>query len=351
MLADGVVYSVEGETYRWRDVILSAVRRGDWHAVEARARIGAAAVRHADATGTTLPSGTLDAAAREFRYARDLVTAQSMEEWLERREIQVHEWTAYLRRELQRTRVVTDADALVSRYPVADAEAIRLTMVHAACGPDLDAWARTLARQSAARASLATVPPSLVSAPADDQLHHLSPLPASVIGHDVDALRASAHRLDAIEESVRVFRAATLTDRAVQDLVNGRQLDWVRFDCRVLAFPREEMAAEAALLLRDDGEGFTGVYQAAHTEPRTERFFLDQVDESLRDHFLGSRPGDLIGPVHVDAEFVLYQVEEKVLPTIRDHDVRHRAECAVLDLALDQQVERHVVWNTGKVSA
>lgn len=348
MLADAVVYSVKGETYCWRDIILSAVRRGDWQAVERRARIGAASVRHADATGVALPTGALEMAARDFRYARDLVTAQSMEEWLTRREIEVPEWTAYLRRELQRARAVADTEDLLARYPVAEEEAIRLTMVDATCGPHLDTWARTLARHSAAHASFATLPPTQ-EAPSvgHDELDSPHPIPVSVIGSDQLLLHASARRLTAIDESMRAFRAATLTERAVQDYANGRQLDWMRFDCRVLAFPREEMAAEAALLLREDGEGFTGVYQVAHTEPRSARFFLDQIDEPLRDHFLGSRPGDLIGPVRIGAEHVLYQVEEKVLPSIRDKDVRQRAEDAVLGLALDQRVEQHVVWNTG----
>jgi len=100
--------------------------------------------------------------------------------------------------------------------------------------------------------------------------------------------------------------------------------------------------------LREDGERFTGVYQVAHTEPRAAQFFLDQIADSMRDHFLGSRPGDLIGPMHVDDEFVLYQVEEKVLPTIRDDDVRRRAEDGLVSTALDQQFERHVDWRVAK---
>ena len=167
-------------------------------------------------------------------------------------------------------------------------------------------------------------------------------------GDDPAKLHATARRLRGLDESLNGFRAALLTERAVKDYVTARQLDWVRFDCRVMAFPDEGMAAEAALLLREDGEGFTRVYQVAHTEPRAAQFFLDQIDDSMRDHFLGSRPGDLIGPVRIDDEYVLYQVEEKVLPTIRDADVRRRAEDGVLHNALGQQLERRVHWQAAK---
>jgi hypothetical protein len=171
---------------------------------------------------------------------------------------------------------------------------------------------------------------------------------ATLWGDDAERLSSTARRLGRLAESLAGFRAGLLTERAVQDYVSARQLDWIRFDCRIMAFPNQEMAAEAALLLREDGEGFTSVYQAAHARPRVTRFFLDEIDESVHDHFMGARPGDLIGPVRIDDEYILYEVEEKVLPTIRDADVRRRAEEGVLSSALDRQFERRVTWQAAK---
>ncbi len=341
MLADSLVFSVEGERYHWRDVILSAVRDGGWQSAEARARHGAACVRQAEASGVILPSGALDAAGRDFRYAHDLVTAQSMEDWLRRHDLSVQEWTGYLRRQLLRARTPGDRDALTARYPLATDDAVRLTLVDAICADDLERWARTLAQRAAAHASLpahdATGNAAVVDIP-------LEPALRALLGGDDDTIRASARRLAQLDASLGTFRSALVTERAVSDYLGARQLDWVRFDCRLMSFPDEGQAAEAALLLREDGEGFTSVYQVAHTAPRGAQFFLDQVDDSMKDHFLGSRAGDLIGPVHIGAEYVLYQVEEKVLPTLRDDDVRRRAEAGVLGAALDQQLEQRVVW-------
>jgi hypothetical protein len=352
MLPDALVFSVEGEPYCWRDVILSAVQRGDWQAAERRARQGAACARQAEATGIVVPASALDALARDFRYAHDLVTAQSMEEWLQRHELSVQDWTGYLRRDLLRARASADLDAWVARYPISDEEAARLTLIDAACSPDLEAWARALAERAAAHAFVVANAKNAGTVPTRAPIERaptLDDYPLSVLWPaDSAKLQATALRLAKLEESLDGFRAALLTERAVQDYVTTRQLDWVRFDCRVMAFPDEGMAAEAALLMREDGEGFTGVYQVAHAEPRTAQFFLDQIADSMRDHFLGSRPGDLIGPVHVDDEYVLYQVEEKVLPTIRDADVRRRAEDGVLSRALDHQFERRVRWQVAK---
>ena len=352
MRADALVFAVEGETYCWRDVILSAVQRGDWHVVETRTRQGVASVRHAEASGIAVPAAALEAAGRAFRYAHDLVTAQSMEEWLEHHELSVQDWTAYLRRDLQRARWSADLDNLVARYPITDGEATPLTLVEAICSSELDSWSRVLARRAAAHAFVVANAKSTASPTAPSSVEQLEPLhavPLSVLWGDEPAkLQATARRLQRLDESLSRFRAALLTERAVQDYVTSRQLDWVRFDCRVMAFPDEAMAAEAALLLREDGEGFTGVYQVAHTAPRAAQFYLDQIDDSMRDHFLGSRPGDLIGPVRIAGEYVLYQVEEKVLPTVRDADVRRRAEDGLMNNALGQQFEQRVNWQAAK---
>lgn len=269
-----------------------------------------------------------------------------MEEWLQRHELSVQDWTACLRRSLLRARATENLDRLAERYPLSDDEAARLTLIDAVCSSDLSAWARALAERAAAHAYLEAGPTRMDDPPAPKSFD-LTPL-TLLWGEDWSTLGPAAQRLGGLEESLKGFRAMLLTERAVQDYISTRQLDWVRFDCRVMSFPNAGMAAEAALLLREDGEGFTSVYQVAHAEPRAAQFFLDQVEDSMRDHFLGSRPGDLIGPVHVDDEFVLYQVEEKVLPTIRDKDVRRRAEDGLVSSALDQQFERLVDWRVVK---
>ena len=101
-----------------------------------------------------------------------------------------------------------------------------------------------------------------------------------------------------------------------------------------------------ALLLRDDGEGFTSVYSAAHTLPRAESFFLDQVDAGLRGSFLGARTGDLVGPMRVHGEHVLYLIEAKTLPTAQDPEVLRRAEEGVLEQALERQTAGRVRWHS-----
>lgn len=344
MLAEQVVFSMEEEPYRWRDVILAAVRWGHWRAVELGTREGAACASHAEEAGEPFPSDALDIAGREFRYERDLVTAQTMEDWLTRWGLTVKDWSDHLNRQYQRGRQPDECAGLVAQHPLSDDEAAQLTLVDAICSGELRRWARTLASRAAVHARMAPATEAEIGKSSTSAQKEVLSV-AGLLAMDQSELTESARRLEHIDDSFERFRASQLTERALKDYVGHHQLEWVRFGCRVMAFPDEGMAAEAALLLREDNEGFTGVYSVAHAEPRAERFFLDQIEGPMRDRFLGARPGDLLGPMRINDEYVLYQIEEKLLPNADDPDVRKRAEEGVLKTALERQVDRQVRWH------
>lgn len=345
MQADAIVFSMEEEPYRWRDVILAAVRRGDWHVAERRTREGAAAVSHAESTDDPLPSDAIDEAGREFRYERDLITAETMEDWLAKRDLSVGDWAGHLERQLERTRWSDDLDALVARHPLADDEAARLTLIDVTCSGDLRKWAQTLAAHAAVHSRMAPATEATLERSSITPSRTVEAV-AALLDMDGEKVLETTRRLEHVEDSFDRFRNAQLTDRALQDFIGQRQLDWVRFDCRVMSFPEESMAAEAALMLREDDEGFTGVYSIAHAEPKTARFFLDEVDGPLRERFLGASAGDLLGPVRLGDEYVIYEIEEKHLPTAKDPEVRKRAEEGVLTSALNRKADGSVQWHT-----
>lgn len=338
MLSDAGVFSIDGDEYRWRDVIIAAVRWGEWAEADRRTRQGIAAMSYSEETSDPLPAGALDTAAKEFRYARDLVTALSMEQWLGRWGITAKDWTGHLKRELHRNRWPAIADSLIGRYEMADDVIAPLTLIDAMCSGALDEWAKTLASRAAAVQNIARE-----ISPGDP----LDPPGAiqELLGGDIGALRQTSLRLQRLDEAFEQFRATQVTEPVLQEYVATRQLDWVRFDCRSMAFAAEDMAAEAALLLREDGEGFTGVYSVAHAIPQVLRFYVDHLEGPLRDQFLAARTGDLVGPALVNDEYVLYLIQDKVLPTVRDPEVRRRAEEGVLQHVLRQQLDRRVRWH------
>ncbi|HEY4307484.1 MAG TPA: hypothetical protein VGM82_23625 [Gemmatimonadaceae bacterium] len=342
MLTANQIFAVDGETYGWCEVVVAAARNGAWADAERRARIGAAADAHAAATNDPFAPRVLDAAAREFRYARDLVSADSMERWLASRNVSLKEWSAYLRRSLNSARFAGEAGALLQRYPIGADEAARVTLSNIVCSGELGEWKQSLASRVAAAGSLGW---SLTASDAEETSFPDILFPAlPLLGVTIDDIRAAVRRLQNLDDAFERFRTSQITDAMVGEYVGRRRLDWVQFDCGMMAFPVEDMAAEAALLLREDGMELTGVYDVASVEPREARFWLEDIPAETRSEFLAAQTGDLLGPMRIGDEYALYLIREKTLPSARDPEVRRRAEEGVLRHALRHQLDHRVHW-------
>src|SRR5437773_9487007 len=93
MQADEVIFTVDRMAYVWEDVVIAGHVWGDWTTLEQRVRDGLACLaRLDDVDDDALDEADVDAAACDFRYARDLVAASDLEAWLERRGVTIDAW-------------------------------------------------------------------------------------------------------------------------------------------------------------------------------------------------------------------------------------------------------------------
>lgn len=81
-LADEPFFSVGATRYLGAHVIAAGRHWGDWTRLQTEVGDGLACVARAEDTGENLDDRELDAAAMDFRYARDLVDQEEMESWL-----------------------------------------------------------------------------------------------------------------------------------------------------------------------------------------------------------------------------------------------------------------------------
>ena len=72
---------------------------------------------------------------------------------------------------------------------------------------------------------------------------------------------------------------------------------------RTLLLPREEMAREALLSLRDDGLSLDEVARDAKAAVEDRRVFVDELPAGIRDRLLAARKGELLGPLPWDDGF------------------------------------------------
>lgn len=348
-----VVFSVGSKRYCWDDVVLGAKLRGDWADLENRLRQGIACLKRMEDTGDSPSTEEVESAAEEFRYEHDLLTAQETEAWLEQWGLTTETWMEYIQRSVLRQRWSDQLEDIVSQHSASDEEIDRQVKCEGICSGELARFAHKLAARAAvyeknqeeasseARKETAGEPlgATLQASLLDIEEYRLP-------GISRESCQEKLKTLSSLEGYFQFFSKQVLTPKAIKDQINSHRLDWTKLDCLQVLFPDEQMAREAALCVREDGKELAEVAAEAKTEVQEACFFLDQAVPEWRDHFLGAQKGELVGPLKSEEGFALFLVRDKIMASMEDPDVRQLAEQAVLERAIDHEVNNRVKWHS-----
>jgi hypothetical protein len=339
-------FSVSGTHYSWSDAAAAAVLRGDWASLEEQTRKSLALLAQAEATENGASEQELEAAAEEFRYGRDLVTAEEMEGWLDRRGLTVEDWMAYIERATVRGSDPGEEEEALASFAPSDGEVAGCILTEAICSGALERFAQTLA----GRAAVAPRAAAEAGAGEEPSLPEIERAASDCAGtfSRMALPPASPERIAELLRLERLYEAWSRTfadPAAVRALIDAHRLDWIRLDLRDLGFSDETAAREAALCVREDSESLETVAQEAHRPIAKTRPYLAEVEESVRPGLLSARPGDLIGPVPVGDEFHLYELCGKTPPSEQDPEIRSRAENALLAKIVEHEIAARVHWH------
>lgn len=297
--SDRLVFTAGSADFRRRDLVAAAQAWGEW------ARLVQLAREELACDGRPVDATDVTAAANGFRRARGLLAGEDLEAWLAARDVSVADWLAHIRRSLLR-----DRGAIPDPLPPAAGQA---AWVRGICSGVLAETAERLAAGAACAAAQAL--------PVDP---------------------AAPARLDAARERLA---AAAATEAAVGRELATRRLEWTSVDCRTCLFPDREVAAEAALCVREDGRAFEDVAAEAGVETRRARLLAGELEPELAAALLAAEPGELVGPVEVRGGSRLALVEAKTPPSSADPELRARAAAIVAARALAHAVDEHVRWH------
>jgi hypothetical protein len=332
------VFRVENELFSWRDVVLFSHRVGTWASVLEGIEEAIACVHHAQTTEDEGLEDAVETAAAEFRYDRELITAEETETWLAERGVTAADWLASMRREVLRARLRDQLPGPIQSRPAPRTEIERAVRVDLSCTRLGQQLAEVCAEQAAAA--------SAVGLPRDSRAPVVlpSPLPS---GLNPEHIRERMPIIEWILQGVEEFRRLTISDEAVGREVRQHKMEWVRLECRTVAFPDLVQAREAALCVREDGLDLTEVAQSARRDVAETRFYVDDLDQGLQPLLLSAMPGDVIGPTLIDGTHTLFHVLSKTLPAESDPELRVRAAERLLVRALASAGRERVHWLIG----
>ncbi|MEO8431049.1 MAG: hypothetical protein ABI592_06025 [Acidobacteriota bacterium] len=346
-LLDLPAFAVGEETYSWQDVVLAAMVRGDWAALEVQTREGLALAHWAENAGERPSDEDLDAVAQEFRYERDLIAAEEMEVWLARFGLTVDDWMGAIERAMLRSAHPEEVGDALARFSVDESEVSRSAPADAVCSGALPRFAMALAARAAiANRSGAEPPRAFEEGRSAERTGRMSSIDAAFarLGFP-PANDGRVAALARLEEGFEEFSRRLADPSAIRGQIEAHRLDWILLDWRALVFSEEAAAREAALCLREDGESLEAVAEDAHLSIVETRAYLGDVDASARPELLSARPGDFVGPLRIEDVFHVLQLRGKTMPSEEDPEVRNRAETSLRSKVTDQEVAARVRWH------
>ena len=338
------VFESGGCAYRWEDVLAAAYLRGEWETLETAVREGLACAKWAEEADELPGEDDVESAANEFRYARNLLTSEEIEGWLGEWGLDVDQWLASVQRRLLREREAERLEEIVAEHEVDDGEITECLLCEGICSGFFSRWADALAQRAAAAEALAAeaVPDQGPDDEAADgvTVEEVDAFPGLSKHVTAERLRALA----ALDRRFEQFCDRALTPEAIADQVTLHRLDWIRFDCIAATFQEAEMAREAVLCLRNDGQDLADVATLAGIEANEQSFFLEDVDADWRSTLLGAAVGDIVGPLTADDQSTVFVVRGKALPAAAEPATQERARRAVLQSALERELRKYVRW-------
>lgn len=295
------------------EILDAAEWRGDlakFRAVwlERRARAAAAATMEAEPTAKAV-----DEAVNAFRYARDLVSAEECDRWLDQRGLKFTHLLAAVSRRLKAELAEADTPAELA----AGDEAV--FCIEAMLSDEFTLWAHRLARRVAV---------------------------ALDAGESMAAPAAMAASLPPWEERMKTTVTAIVTpDRRRRALANQR-MGLTRLTLTAAEFDSETAAREARLCVMEDGVALAETADANGISCQQMETFLEELPETWQMALISARPGDVVSPpADPDSGCVrLLHVLRRREPSLEDEGVLAALDTGLVLDRLEELETRHVRW-------
>jgi len=336
------VFSTKTKDYYWEHVILTAIFSGEWSKLEDRTRIGIACSKRMDKIEEYPDQDDLNDRASEFRYERDLISAEEAEFWLSKRGISVDEWMSYILHSLLRDLWADQLEQIAGDYPVSREEVNDFISVEGICSNDLSRICHQLAGRVAVCEARKTLDTNENQALKEFDLD-LSAFPFPI---DAKHLMEVKRDLALIHVGFQEFYKQIVTRESLAAEIKIRGSDLIRFEVDFLELPSEQAAKEAVLCITEDRRSLEDVAEEAGLTLRKETLYSFQMDDTWKDAILGKQPGEFVGPFQNGETFLVSLIRNRTMPTVRDADVARLAEALMVGRIQDQEINNHIHWQS-----
>ena len=149
---------------------------------------------------------------------------------------------------------------------------------------------------------------------------------------------------------------ASVTDDEIQERYTETRTSLERVDLYAIFSASQDESAELRAQV-EEGENFLALAREHSTDPESAKkggylgeTSREELSGEVEAAAFGGKPGDLVGPIKDDEDFVLYMVGERMAPTLEAMREKIREdlfEGLILDYAVNAEVEQNALGIRG----
>jgi len=330
---DVIVCACGTQEYTTGDAVDAAIFRGEleqkWQAF--LHHVGAE--ERADELELELDESAISAAAEEFRYRHDLITAEETERWLLNRGLTFEDFSDYFARQYCVGVVDESFSSEQIAYTSAARELRHLFLAELILSGALEDMINKLMWRLAARCAGTEPTPDAIADERGKFVHRIRIEP-SQLAHWVEELGRDSHWLNemlAIEAAYGAHCDGLLVPEARQSELMALRMRLTRFEIELIELESHDAAREALFCVREDGMSLEEVATEGRYPYRRANFLLEDLPADAQQKYLSVSQGDLLEPMPHSDGFELCRVIKKVEPRLEDPTVKLRIDQRLLN--------------------
>jgi len=330
---DVIVCACGTQEYTARDAIDAAIFRGELENKWQTFLGHVAAEERFDELELELDESAISAAAEEFRYRHDLITAEETEDWLAKRGLTFGDFSAYFVRQYCTRALDQGFSSEKVGYTSAPQELRHLFLAELILSGQLDDMTVRLMRRLAARCAGKEPPSEAIDAEKRKLLDRIGIEPAQM-AHWLEEMGRDSQWLNEMLAMEAVYAShcdTLLVPEARQRELIALRLRLTRFEVELVELESHDAAQEALFCVREDGMSLEEVATEGRYPYRVANFLLEDLPEEVQQKYLSVSQGDLLGPMPRSEGFALCRVVKKVEPRLEDPTIKLRVDQRLLD--------------------
>jgi hypothetical protein len=321
------------QEYTTRDAVDAAFFRGEIEGKWQNFLRHLAAEQRADELELELDESVISAAAEQFRYQHDLITAEETEAWLANRGLTLDDFSDYFARQYCTGAVHEGVCLHEIGYVCAGTELRKLFMAELILSGELEDLTVKLMWRLAARCAEEQPTPEAIAAEERKFWHRMKIQPAQIancleeLGRDSQWL----NEMLMIESAYGNHCDRLLVTEARQRELMSLRLQLTRFEVELIELESRDAAKEALLCARQDGMSLEEVATDERYPYRRAAFLLGELPDDVQQKYLCASCGDVLEPMPHGDGFELCRIISKTEPQPNDPGVKSRLDQRLLE--------------------